>query len=567
VAYRWFRPENIKSIPEMLKNQVEKRGGSAALIYFGKKISYQSLWDLSRRTADIISRNSRLDDRVAIFMPNMPQFVFSYYGALLAERVVVPIDFGSIVNELKIKPTDQIKITKDIADRLTDSRPSLILVADFLYPILRQVTMDWPHKIVVTSPADFLPFPLNWLYPLKAKRGGKYTGPFPKDILNLKSELAQATTYDRRYPHIGAIAQLQYTGGTTGVPKGAVLTHKNLVSDVLQVREHLGDLLKEGEEVTLGALPFFHVYGLTAAMNTTLLGLGGTLVLMPSFDPKSAIKAIDKYQVTLFPGINRMYQKIVEQESLMKQSGLSSLKLCISGGGPIDQSICDKFRELTGTAIVEGYGMSETSPVVSITLPSDIDKPRGQKGNLVGTLLPDVEAKIIDSDGNELLEGEIGTFCVKGPNVMIGYYNKPSETSGVLKNGWFRSGDLCFLAGRDLYFVDRVGDLIKRRGEQIYASHIEKKLIEYPLVAEAVVIGVLDKKDGEVPVACVVLKTSASCSKSQAGSEILEYMKSSSTILQVPSRILIFQSLDEYKTVIGKILKRKLKEEVLKRLQ
>jgi len=572
MEYKWFRPENVKSIPEMLEIQVKQRGESTALIYFGKRISYKILWDLSSRVASFIYRSaSPTKKHIAIFMPNIPQFAFCYYGTLIARKIAVPINFLSIANELRSKPTEQIKITSEVSDQLKDSQPSIIFVADFLYPILKQITMPWTPKIVVVSPADFLPFPLNLLYGFKAKKEGKYTGPFTDDVLTFKEDVFQSTflsSKDLNHPNLSSIAQLQYTGGTTGSPKGVMLTHKNIVSNVLQGREHLGDLLLDGNEVTLGALPFFHIYGLTVCLNTALLSLGGSVVLMPSFNPKDAIKIINKYKVTIFPGVNRMYKALTDQEELMKKSNLSSLKLCISGAGPIDKSICDKFRKLTGTAIVEGYGLSETSPIVSATTPKDIDKPRASKGNLIGTILPETEIQIIDDDKKNLPAGEIGTILIHGPQVMHGYYAKPEDTSAVLSEGWFNSGDIGYVddQGR-LYFVDRAKDIIKRRGENIYASHIEKILANCPLVDEIFVIGIPDTKDGEVPIACIVLKKELGTkTEPQTKTEIMTYIKSSATSLQIPSNILFFKSFDEFKNPIGKILKRKLKEDVLKQL-
>src|SRR3989344_1468383 len=572
MEYKWFRPENVKSIPEMLEIQVKQRGESTALIYFGKRISYKILWDLSSRVASFIYRSaSPTKKHIAIFMPNIPQFAFCYYGTLIARKIAVPINFLSIANELRSKPTEQIKITSEVSDQLKDSQPSIIFVADFLYPILKQITMPWTPKIVVVSPADFLPFPLNLLYGFKAKKEGKYTGPFTDDVLTFKEDVFQSTflsSKDLNHPNLSSIAQLQYTGGTTGSPKGVMLTHKNIVSNVLQGREHLGDLLLDGNEVTLGALPFFHIYGLTVCLNTALLSLGGSVVLMPSFNPKDAIKIINKYKVTIFPGVNRMYKALTDQEELMKKSNLSSLKLCISGAGPIDKSICDKFRKLPETAIVEGYGLSETSPIVSATTPKDIDKPRASKGNLIGTILPETEIQIIDDDKKNLPAGEIGTILIHGPQVMHGYYAKPEDTSAVLSEGWFNSGDIGYVddQGR-LYFVDRAKDIIKRRGENIYASHIEKILANCPLVDEIFVIGIPDTKDGEVPIACIVLKKELGTkTEPQTKTEIMTYIKSSATSLQIPSNILFFKSFDEFKNPIGKILKRKLKEDVLKQL-
>lgn len=569
--YRWFRPENIKSVPEMLKTSADKYGNKTALIYFSKKISYQRLWDLTERTAGLVSQNTLLGERVAIFMPNIPQFTFCYYGTLRAGRIAVPINFISLANELRSRPTDQIKVTEEISAQLEDSRPSLIFVADFFYPILAQVKTGWPPpKIVVVSPGDFLPFPLNWLYPYKAKKDGKYTGPFPEDVVAFNSAIAETEPYQGSYPNATSVAQFQYTGGTTGIPKGAMLTHRNLASNILQGREKLGNLLEDGAEVTLGALPFFHIYGLTVAMNTTLLSLGGTLVLMPAFNPKDAVKNIEKHKITLFPGVNRMYQALVNHLESAETANISSLKLCVSGAGSIDRSLCDRFKKLSGTEIIEGYGLSETSPIVSITLPSDMEKPRLTRGNLIGSPVPGTEVRLLGDNGQEVAPGETGMITVRGPQIMKGYYNKPEATAEVLENGWFKTGDMgCLDSYGRLYFMDRIKDLIKRRGENIYASQIEKHLSTHPMVTEAAVVGVPDAKDGETPIACVVRKhqTGQDGSDDETAKAIIAYMRQNAPPLQVPSKIVFFSSLDDFKNPIGKVLKRKLKEEVLRTIK
>ena len=348
-----------------------------------------------------------------------------------------------------------------------------------------------------------------------------------------------------------------------------MLTHKNLVSNFLQAREHLGELIRDNHEVVLGALPFFHIYGLTVAINATLLSFGGTTVLMPSFSPKKAMQSIKKYRITLFPGINRMYQSMVGYtESLYRLADLSSLKLCISGAGRIDASTWKRFKELSATEFVEGYGLSETSPIISVTLPSDTERPGPEKGNLVGKVLPETEVKILDIDnGSELTTKNIGIITVRGPQVMSGYYNNPKATAEVLKNGWFNTGDIGYLdLEGNLYFVDRIKDVVKRRGENIHASNIEKVLANCPLIAEAAVLGLNDVKDGEVPVACVVLKNNSENNEAEISKAILLYMRSNVPYLEVPAKVFIFLSLDKFKNPIEKLLKRKLKEEVLARV-
>ena len=560
--YRWLKPKNIRSIPTLLRMMVERQPEKTALVYFGRKISYGDLWHSVSRVASYVCGTTKEGELVGLCMPNIPQFPLCYYGALLAGRTVVPINFISLANDLRTKNLRDIRITPEIAAQLADARPSILFVADFLYPVLRPA-ITWPCRIVVTSPAEFLPFFLRLLYPLKAWWDGR-TATIPKTVTRFPAVLRGMNTSPLMYPSPESIAQLQYTGGTTGTPKGAMLSHRNLVTNLLQAREQLGGSLRDGAEVVLGVLPFFHIYGMTVAMNFTLLSVGGTLVLIPAFEAKQVIRSIERHRVTIFPGVNRLYHALVAHEKMMRTHDLSSLKLCVCGAGPIDPRICEKFAEITGTAIVEGYGLSETSPIISFTMPTDAGRIPSARGTLVGTVLPRTQVKILDPGPDD-----IGEIAVRGPQVMQGYYRKPEETAEVLADGWFRTGDLGYVdKGNRLYFVDRAKDLVKCRGENIYASHVERHLAECALIREAFVVGVPDAKDGESVIACVVpWETPTDAAAFER--EVIQFLREKSGVapLQVPKRVVCFASLDEYKNPIGKILKRHLKTAALERLR
>ncbi len=564
--YKWLREGSMRSIPVLLEDMASKMQDKPAIVYYDKKISYQELNSISLSVSLYVKKFSKPGDRVAILMPNIPQFAFCYYGTLMANHIAVPVNFISIADDLKAqKPVSEIKVTKDIVAQIEDSKPAIIFAADFLYPILSQIRINWDCKIVLTSPGEYLPWQLKLLYPLKARKEGRSIKRrladadwFQEDIINCPGGLM----LEKVDP--SDVAQFQYTGGTTGTPKAAMLTHRNLVSNILQGREHFGDLLVDGQEVVLGALPFFHIYGLTTCLNLTLLSLGGTLVLMPAFDPKLAIKYIEKYKVTMFSGVNRMYQAVVNQEELLAKADVSSLKLCISGAGPIDKSICDKFKEITkDISIVEGYGLSETSPVVSVTRPEDLSQSR--PAGFIGKPLPETKVRILSENGEDLPIGTIGEIVVCGPQVMSGYYNKPDETKAVLSGGaedWFKTGDVGYVDQEGyLYFTDRLKDVITVMGENVYASHIEKRLIEDPKIKEAVVVGMPDIKVGETPVALVVLQDS-SWDKSDSEINIIARIASYDDWEKYfrPSRIVIVDSLDQFKNSIGKISKIKIKE-------
>ncbi len=565
MPYRWLREENIKSIPEMFEAMAGKMGRKTALIYYGNKISYQKVWSLSRGLAYYIRLFTQSSDRVAIFMPNIPQFVFCYYGTLAAKRIAVPINFISIANAMKSKNGNDIKITDEIKSQLLDSKPAVIFVADFLYPALTQVKINWPCNIVVASPGDFLPFFLRLLYPIKTKHDKKYVA-VPKTVMRLEEIMDSLSGHIPKLESIDpdTVAQFQYTGGTTGNPKAAMLTHRNLVNNVLQVREHFGDILKDGEEVVMAALPLFHIYGMTTCLNATMLSLGGQLLLMPAFDPKSAIRNIAKYKVSVFPGVNRMYQSMVGCKDLMAATDLSSLKLCVSGAGPIDDRICNAFREITkNLAITEGYGLSETSPAVAVTLPEYLSKPRAK--GFIGRAVPGTTIKIAGENGKELPAGEIGEITVLGPQVMKGYFNNDVETKNVLNDGWFKTGDMGYMDDEGFcYFTDRLKDVIKVMGENIYASEIEKRLMLDPLIREAVVVGVPDIKKGEVPVALIVL--AKDCRNDHNFEKNIRMSLAGAHPYYNPSQIIVMDSLDQFKNPIGKISKVNIKK-YLEKLQ
>jgi long-chain acyl-CoA synthetase len=561
---RWLREENICNIGCIFSSQAQKIRDRTALVYMGRKISYGSLLFCAERVGIFVGRNSMPNERVAIWMPNIPQFVMTYYGIMYAGQTAVPINFISIANDLKARSPSEVKVTEEIVAQFQDAKPSLVFIADIFYPIFRQIAIDWPCTVVVASPGEFLPTLMSIGYDIKTRKERKARGPMPADVVQF-GDILKNTEHALPWPkQADAVAQFQYTGGTTGVPKGAMLTHRNLISNVLQAREFLGDLLNDDGEVMLGALPFFHIYGLTVCMNTTLLSLGGTLVLIPAFSAKAAIEAIDKYKVTVFPGVNRMYQALIAHEELMRSADVSSLKLCISGAGPIDRSICEKFHELTGTAIVEGYGLSETSPIVSVTLPQDADRPKAGGGNLLGKPVPETLIRIVDENGAILPAGEIGEIVVSGPQVMQGYYNHPEATADVLCDGWLRTGDVGYCDSEGyLYFTDRNKDVIKVMGENVFASHIEKELMQHPELAEVVVLGFPDAKRGEIPVAVVVFKVTDP-PPANVTARLSSWLRERGRLshLQMPAKIIVFKTLEEFKNPIGKVLKRRLKEEV-----
>jgi long-chain acyl-CoA synthetase len=561
MAYRWFTEDTIKSISVLFRRSCEKMGNKTALVFKNTKISYRKLLDDSSRIASFIERKTISGDRVALFMPNLPQYVSAYYGTLLAGRVVTAIDFKSVAADLKTKNPWDISVKKDIIRQVRDRRPAVVFVLDMFYPIFAQIPIDWPCAVIVTRPTDCMPLLYRLVYPLKAMWEGKYVATFSsehmfyfRDIVSSEEKIEGDTNF------LEALAQIQSTGGTTGTPKGAMLSHKNLVSNVWQAREHFGDLLEDEKEVVLAVLPLFHIYGLNMCMNMTLLALRGTLALMPVFDAKEAIRNIARHRVTIFPGVEIMYAKMLAEEELLRKTDVSSLKLCISGAGSLKRTVRDAFCAVTGTKIVEGYGMSEASPVVSATLQKDAARVAPECGNYIGMPVPGTTVVIRDDDGNEVSAGTIGRIFVSGPQVMRGYFMNEEETNKVLVNGALKTPDYGYKDsdGR-LYFTDR--DMMKILGENVYPANIERAILEHPAVAEVAVIGMPNPKTQETAVAVVVLKKDVSCLSEK---NIQDWVCERLSRVEVPSRVIFLDSLDSFKNIIGKIQKRELREYVMK---
>jgi long-chain acyl-CoA synthetase len=352
-------------------------------------------------------------------------------------------------------------------------------------------------------------------------------------------------------------AILQYTGGTTGVPKGAILTHRNLVVNAVQCRAWLM-IRNEGVDRILAVLPFFHVYGLTAAMNFSVL-IAAEMILLPKFHTTEVLDSIAKYRPTFFPGIQAMFLAISNHPRIHKYD-LTSIKAAISGAGPLMREVQERFEQLTGARIVEGYGLSEASPITN----ANPFFGRRKIGS-IGLPWPDTEAKIVDIETGEkiLPVGEAGELVVRGPQVMKGYWNMPEETALALRHGWLHTGDIARMDEEGyFYIVGRIKDMIKTMGENVYPREVEEVLYTHPKVKEAVVVGLAHEKFlGEKVKAYVVLKEGQQAS----ADELIQYCRERLSKFKVPKEIEFRDQLP--KTLVGKVLRRVLKDEEMKKEQ
>jgi long-chain acyl-CoA synthetase len=536
-------------VPGLLEQTVATYSGKTALRFFlhprlpPSTMSYGSLNALSTRFATALVRlGVRKGDRIALVLPNCPEYAIAYFGALQAGAIVVNASPLYVADELQRLFQDsgcQVAVYWDALHQRIESIRTATALA---------------HAIVVRL-EDNLPHP--WRGAVACFR--RIRGERPR----LRS--AEGLTTFASFMHRGEqqrgsvtlrpddVALLQYTGGTTGVPKAAMLTHRNLVSNTLQVLSwSVG--VQRGAEVVLGALPFFHVYGMTTALLYALAS-GSELVLMPSPRPIEAVlRVLAKSRATIFPGVPTMYLGI-NLHPRVSRFDLSHVKLCISGAAPLPREVQERFEELTGGKLVEGYGLTEASPVTHCNPLVGSGKPGS-----IGLPLPGVDARLVDDDGREMPVGEIGELLVRGPQVMKGYWNRKDETELALSDGWLHTGDLGHMDDDGFFYIDdRKKDMIDASGLKVYPREVEEVLYRHPKVQEAIVIGVPDPYRGETVKAFVVLKPGERADEDEIASYCSEHLAR----YKVPKQVEFRSELP--RSAVGKPLRRVLVAEERKR--
>lgn len=535
---------DIRPLHVYLRQVAFKYPKKKALHFLGKDIIFAELDRKVRQFANYLrTLGVKKGDRVAIMLPNCPQAVIGYYGTLLAGGIVVQ--------------TNPLYTERELEYQLHDSGAKVILCLDLVFPKVTNVQSSTHiEHIIVTRIADFLPFPKNLIYPfIQKKQTNLAVNVRESEYIHLWKSVERADDQQIEIPCNPEedLALLQYTGGTTGFPKGVMLTHKNLVSNTI-MGIHWMYNCKEGEEVILGVLPFFHVYGMTAVMNLAIMQ-GHKMVLIPKFDMKMVFEAIKKHKVTLFPGAPTIYIALLNSPLLQKYD-ISSIQACISGSAPLPVEVQEKFEAITGGKLVEGYGLTESSPVTH----SNFLWERRVPGS-IGVPWPDTDARVISLEtGESLPPGEIGEIVVKGPQVMKGYWNKSEETAAVLQDGWLHTGDVGYMDEDGFFYVkDRKKDMIVASGFNVYPREVEEILYEYEKVQEVVAIGVPDPYRGETVKVFVVIKEGEVCSEE----ELDEFARKYLAAYKVPK---VYEFRDELpKTTVGKILRRTLVEEERKK--
>lgn len=536
-----------KPVQQLLTRAYEKYPNNVSVHFMGKDYTFKEIYESSLKFANYLRLlGVEKGDRVAVMLPNCPQAVIAYYGILYAGGVVVQ--------------TNPLYTERELQYQMEDSGAKVILSLDILYPRITKVLKNTKiENVIITAIKDYLPFPKNLIYPFIQKRQYGFSVKVEhKGMTHLFKEimkLANPTPIDNdQFNFEEDIALLQYTGGTTGSPKGVMLTHKNLIANTKMCDAWMYKC-KDGEEVFLGVLPFFHVYGMTTVLILAVMKCS-KMVLIPRFDINQMLKAIDKHKPTLFPGAPTMYIGILNHPDIGKYN-LSSIKACLSGSAPLPIEVQEKFEEITGGKLVEGYGLTETSPVTH----ANFIWGKRVKGS-IGVPWPDTDATILSlGEGETVKPGEIGEIAIKGPQVMKGYWNRPEETAMSFADGWFLTGDLGYMDEEGyFYIVDRKKDMIIAGGFNIYPREVEEVLYEHDAIQECVVVGIPDPYRGETVKAFIVLKEG----KTVTSEELNEYARRHLASYKVPRSYEFRTELP--KTAVGKILRRTLVEEEKEKL-
>ena len=543
-AQPWNSAIYAEPLPTIFERQAKARPNAVLAEFMGRDFTYSELYAEARRfAAGLIERGIGPKDRVGLFLPNVPAYIAAYYGAMMAGAVVV--NFSPLYT------------AEELAAQVEDSGTRLLVTLDS--PMLLPTAVDVLDRssletLVVARLADALPkmksLALRTL-------GRKQIAPVPS-----RSDVGQWSDWLGRdsggFPDLSAddLALLQYTGGTTGTPKGAMLSHANLASNAIQV-DMIDPFDPNEPDSVLGALPLFHVFANTCVLNRTVVK-GGRIVMLPRFDAGQVLKTITNSRPRAFPGVPTMFQALLDHPDFAK-TDFSSLQICISGGAPLSAPVREKFEKGAGVRLVEGYGLTESAGVVSTNPYEGTRKP-----GTIGLPIPATQILLLDKEDPTRLapDGEPGELAVRGPQVMCGYWNKPETQADAFAsfNGedWLRTGDVAAIDEDGfLAIVDRIKDMIAVGGFKVFPSQVEHVLLQHPAIKEVLVIGVPDEYRGEVPEAYAVLNEGESAS----GEELVAWLNGRIGKHERVARVVLRDDLP--KTMIGKLDRKALRAEVL----
>lgn len=536
--------DRYTSLIDLFEQASQRYADRPAFINMGQAMSFRKLEQRSRAFAAYLQQTLGLSkgDRVAIMMPNLLQYPIALFGILRAGMVVVNVN--------------PLYTPRELEHQLNDSgAKAIVIVSNFAHTLEKVVAKTSVRHVILTRLGDQLSPAkatlVNFVVKYIKRLVPKYNLP---DAVSFRSVLQQGAQLDYFRPELqnDDLAFLQYTGGTTGVAKGAMLTHRNMQANLEQTKATYGSLLRDGKELVVTALPLYHIFALT--VNCLLfIELGGqNLLITNPRDIPGFIKELSKYPFTAITGVNTLFNALLNDKNF-QQLDFSTLRLSAGGGMSVQKAVAERWEKLTGHYLLEGYGLTECSPLVSVN-PYDITCHNGS----IGLPVPSTEIKLVNDNGVEVGTGEPGELCIKGPQVMTGYWQRPDATDEVLKEGWLYSGDIVTVDEEGfLRIVDRKKDMILVSGFNVYPNEIEDVVMQHPKVREAAAIGVPSELSGEAVKICIVKKD-----PSLTKDELIAHCRRHLTGYKVPKIVEFREELP--KTNVGKILRRALRDEINK---
>jgi long-chain acyl-CoA synthetase len=535
-----INPEQYSSLVEVLEESFGKFAHNESFYCMGKCFTWGELDLLSKKFASYLQNDLKLKkgDRVALMMPNILQYPIALFGILRAGLTAVNVN--------------PLYTARELEHQLNDAECETIIIFENSCKTLQEIVGNTPVKnVLVTGIGDLLGFPKSMIVNFVIKRVKKmipdWSLPGHVDFKTVLFD-ANGDHYKRPEVSLSDIAFLQYTGGTTGVSKGAVLTHGNICANLIQAKAWIQKYLKEGEETIITPLPLYHIFSLTAnCLVFATMGAKNVLITNPR-DMPGFIKELKKHKFTAFTGVNTLFNGLLNQDDFAGVD-FSHLKLTLGGGMAVQKPVAEKWKKVTGVTLVEAYGLTETSPAACIN-PMTLPEYNGK----IGVPISSTDVKILDDDGKEVATGEPGEIAIKGPQVMQGYWKRPEETANVMTDdGFFKTGDIGYMDEAGYFqIVDRKKDMILVSGFNVYPNEVEETVVSHPKVLEAAAVGVPDEKSGEIVKIFIVKKD-----QSLTADELKAYCKENLTGYKVPK---LYEFRDDLpKSNVGKILRKELR--------
>jgi len=535
-------PDHFTSLVDIVEMSVEKYADKVAFINMDCELTFTELGQKAQQFAAYLqSTGLKKGDAVAVMMPNLLQYPVALFGILAAGMTVVNVNPLYTPRELK--------------HQLTDSQAKGIVILENFAHTLEKVRSEAPdlQQVITTQIGDMLPAPKRWIVNFVVKYVKRMVESHNlKKTTDFNSALSKGAAANYQRPQLSGddVAFLQYTGGTTGVAKGAMLSHRNMVANLEQVSSVITPIMSDGEEIIITALPLYHIFALTANCLTFIKHGGRNILITNPRDMPGFVKELSKYKFSMISGVNTLFNGLLNTRGF-KDLDFSNLKVALGGGMAVQKAVAEHWERVTKSRLLEGYGLTECSPVVTVN-PYDIEHYTGS----IGLPVPSTEMKICDPDsGEELPMGEAGELYVKGPQVMVGYLNRPDATAESLKDGWFATGDMATCDERGYFkIVDRKKDMILVSGFNVYPNEIEDVLADHPKILESAAIGVPHESSGEVVKVFIVAKD-----KSLTEREVIDFSRENMTGYKVPKLVEFRDELP--KSNVGKILRKELRDE------